>query len=259
MDSGCITYLRVLYIRTLFMSDTFLDNFTKKDSELVYDKNFVQSVFKKVERIASASFYIVDKIEDNTPFKDSPIKSEIYDSTFETLNIGSDMLQCTISTVRRPIVHLTSELAHLSALLTIASTSDRVPMSHAMLIQHEIDALVDVLDNVRSRETDMKQRPVPRTSRRSQGGYVYQSDGAAQAPGVAGIEPMGQNPRVPVPDRKERIKDILREKGQIGIKDISDIITDVSEKSIQRDLNDLILSGAVVRLGERRWSTYKLS
>lgn len=236
------------------MSDIFLDNFTKKDSELVYDKNFVQSVFKKVERIAGASFYVVDKIEDNSTFKDSPIKSEIYDSTFETLNIASEMLQCTISTVRRPIVHITSELARLSALLTIAATSDRVPTSHAMLIQHEIDALVDVLENVRSRDTDMKQRHMPRVVRKMHASY--QGDAAS----VGGVDqaPL-HTARVQAPDRKDRIKDILRDRGQVGIKDISDIITDVSEKSIQRDLNDLILSGTVVRLGERRWSTYKLS
>lgn len=238
------------------MSDIFLENFTKKDSELIYDKNFVQSVFKKVERISGASFYIVDKIEDNSTVKDSPIKSEIYDATFKTLNIASDMLQCTISTVRRPIVHITSELTRLSALLTIAATSDRIPMSHAMLIQHEIDALIEVLDHVRSRDIEAKQRPPARIPKRAYGGY--QNEGATVAL-VGQDASLVQTTRVSLPDRKERIKDILREKGQIGIKDISDIITDVSEKSIQRDLNDLILSGAVVRLGERRWSTYKLS
>jgi hypothetical protein len=238
------------------MSDIFLENLAKKDTELVYDKNFIQSVFKKAERISSATFYTIDRIEDTFKFKDSPLQIQIYDSIFRTLNIASEMLKCTISTVRRPMIGMISELTRLSALLTIAATSDRVSASHAMLIQHEIDALLEALEHVRTRETNTKVR----ATNRSLGRTRYQSGEPFSASAmVMGDQGETQAQRVSTQDRKERIKDILREKGQIGIKEISDIIKDVSEKSIQRDLNDLILSGAVVRFGERRWSTYKLS
>ena len=60
-------------------------------------------------------------------------------------------------------------------------------------------------------------------------------------------------------DRTTRIKTVLEAKPEATIKDLTDIITDVSAKTIQRDLNSLIDSGEVIRQGERRWSKYSLA
>jgi predicted HTH transcriptional regulator len=60
-------------------------------------------------------------------------------------------------------------------------------------------------------------------------------------------------------DRGERIKTVLEAKPQATVKDIAEVITDVSEKTIQRELNSLIEKGQVVREGERRWSRYSVS
>ena len=59
-------------------------------------------------------------------------------------------------------------------------------------------------------------------------------------------------------NRRERIKTILEAKKEASIKDISDIITDVSEKTIQRELTAMIEDNIVKRHGERRWSKYSL-
>lgn len=59
-------------------------------------------------------------------------------------------------------------------------------------------------------------------------------------------------------DRKEAIKTVLRTKGPSYIKDISTVIRDVSEKTIQRELQALVEEGSVARSGERRWTTYTL-
>jgi predicted HTH transcriptional regulator len=59
-------------------------------------------------------------------------------------------------------------------------------------------------------------------------------------------------------DRAERIKTVLEAKPQATIKDVAEVITDVSEKTIQRELNSLIEKGQVIREGERRWSKYSV-
>lgn len=59
-------------------------------------------------------------------------------------------------------------------------------------------------------------------------------------------------------DRKEKITNIIREKGEITIKDIASSIPDCSEKTIQRDLVDLVLAGTIKKKGERRWTVYFL-
>jgi len=58
--------------------------------------------------------------------------------------------------------------------------------------------------------------------------------------------------------RNDVILQVLRTKGEVGIKDISSIIINCSEKTIQRELIALIERGLVIRKGERRWSTYVL-
>jgi hypothetical protein len=57
-------------------------------------------------------------------------------------------------------------------------------------------------------------------------------------------------------ERLEAIVSILKSKGPSYIKDISTLIREVSEKTIQRDLQNLIDSGYVQKTGERRWTTY---
>ena len=60
-------------------------------------------------------------------------------------------------------------------------------------------------------------------------------------------------------DRGARIKTVLEAVPEATIKDIAEVITDVSEKTIQRELNSLIEKGQVVREGERRWSKYSIA
>lgn len=78
-------------------------------------------------------------------------------------------------------------------------------------------------------------------------------------------------PRIPSPmavkpfsgedkkDRRDAIMKTIRSKGQVTIKDISENIRGCSEKTIQRDLQELIQHGVLIREGEKRWAVYKLA
>ncbi len=58
--------------------------------------------------------------------------------------------------------------------------------------------------------------------------------------------------------RQTRIISLLKHQSQLTIKDFSSVIPDCSEKTIQRELIDLVEKGIVKREGERRWSKYSL-
>lgn len=58
--------------------------------------------------------------------------------------------------------------------------------------------------------------------------------------------------------RRAAIVSVLKSKGPSYIKDISTVIRDVSEKTIQRELQTLVEDGEVIRTGERRWTQYSL-
>lgn len=60
-------------------------------------------------------------------------------------------------------------------------------------------------------------------------------------------------------ERHENILKILKQKRDASISDITSLITDCSQKTIQRDLNQLVSKGLVSREGDRRWSVYNLT
>lgn len=60
-------------------------------------------------------------------------------------------------------------------------------------------------------------------------------------------------------DRRAVILGILQKKDSITVKDVSNVIRDCSEKTLQRELLALVTQGVLVKEGERRWSTYRIA
>ncbi len=60
-------------------------------------------------------------------------------------------------------------------------------------------------------------------------------------------------------ERKEAILSRFKRGQQMSIKDISKEINDCSEKTIQRELISLVNKGVLVKQGKKRWSTYALA
>ena len=58
--------------------------------------------------------------------------------------------------------------------------------------------------------------------------------------------------------RKNAIMSLLKEKGEISIKDIAGIMKSASKKTLQRELLFMLGAGIIKKDGERRWSKYRL-
>lgn len=59
--------------------------------------------------------------------------------------------------------------------------------------------------------------------------------------------------------RREDILNIIRQKNNVSVKDISSIIKDTSEKTIQRELVSMVEENVLLKEGERRWSRYMIN
>jgi len=59
-------------------------------------------------------------------------------------------------------------------------------------------------------------------------------------------------------ERQIKILEIVRQKGEASIKDITEVIKGCSEKTIQRELLSLVDKGILLKNGERRWSRYSI-
>ncbi len=60
-------------------------------------------------------------------------------------------------------------------------------------------------------------------------------------------------------DRRATILGIVQKKDRITVKDVTNVIKDCSDKTIQRELLALVKQGVLKKEGERRWSTYSLA
>lgn len=59
--------------------------------------------------------------------------------------------------------------------------------------------------------------------------------------------------------RRNDVLTIVRNKGKVSIKDISDILKDIGNKTIQRELFNLVQEGVLIKEGEKRWSMYRIA
>jgi DNA-binding transcriptional ArsR family regulator len=225
------------------------------------DTEYFNNVFKKTEKIVSVIFYILSHTNNS---KDNEIQISLikdkalltHAESLSTLRLQSHEISEGLLSFQYAMVGLEStlhiseasgvisrDIAHL--LFEQLSSVQRYVNNHYLSDQgYDFGALAQV-ESSKSRPTSLPKRSTPMTPRR---GKVNIPSGDISSDAYMVYSQLG--------DRTARIKTVLEAKPQATIKDIAEIITDVSEKTIQRELNSLIEKGQVIREGERRWSKY---
>ena len=217
--------------------------------------DYYNIVFKKTERVASAVFYILSHAELNERTKVhydnlSTKAMALHEAVIASLNLYEYEVRDKIYPVKQALVVLGSAMH-------IATAARLITPDMEAVVAEEIDVVLRYIRNhytnpaatpVRIATSDSKSKPVVGTKRRIRPN-IPSNDFSSDA--VLVYSDLG--------DRTTRIKTVLDAKPEATIKDLSEIITDVSTKTIQRDLNSLIESGEVIRQGERRWSKYSIA
>jgi hypothetical protein len=67
-----------------------------------------------------------------------------------------------------------------------------------------------------------------------------------------------KNKEIKIETRRQKIIDEIKVKKEVTIKDLTDKFTDISEKTIQRELIKMVEDQILLKQGERRWSKYSL-
>jgi len=222
---------------------------TQSTKRLIQDETYSKYIFKKTERIVSVVFYILHSVQSNSKtlshIEDVQHTARaVHDAILQSLETRSYAAEDVIRGVAHALVSLESKL-------NVAQVSGVVSPEVTSVIHNEIDSVLRGLNKYLSDESEPltfdtdTPKSTQNVSPRTQSRRIERSASV-------------HSPRQEHPDRRERIKTILEAKGEATIKDISEIVSDVSEKTIQRELNAMIEDNIVKRHGERRWSRYSL-
>ena len=245
------------------------DNNNKYVVDFVFERDVFSNVFhkdikrvyfyKKGERLAKAIHWVLPAFEDNAPLSNR-LKS-----------ISVALVDSSLLTPREARDTLVRELLMLRSLLSLAENSGIISSMNAGLIIRECENFI--------REVGLYDDPklmlppvesiadVARETAGSSLSKPQRSEGLRGSPRDARSTNKDAYKRQ-VSSKKvykghkinrEVILDILRSKGRVFIKDISTIIRDVSEKTIQRELASMLGEGIISREGERRWTSYSLA
>ncbi len=231
---------------------------TNSDAILSNNEDFYNNVFKKTERVISAMLYILSYIEDNK--RQGQVVTRVEDSLFKVHDSTLMSLTKKETEAKETLLVLQQHLVSLMSNLHLVLAARLIPQEVMSGIEEELDAVMRYIRNhyLGTPERTLMSRP--------------QTSDTTTPRRIGESKPRRQRPNIPLNDlssdavlvysdlndRSVRIKTVLEATPNATIKDLSDVITDVSSKTIQRELNSLIEKGEVARQGERRWSTYNI-
>lgn len=260
----------------------------KKDNENQSDRNhsikweslgffsaeeYLLYIFKKTEKITAGIYLVSGLLKD-----DEPMKWELRDRGMELMSssfTASSNLPGDKSAVIQSL--FTAALETIS-LLNVARISNLITnMNHSLLVR-EIDNIVSML---RDRLAESAENAgyvlsenffkTPELYSTGFGGVGKASDlqrqnvhkghghnSVVQNQGKISLSQGHPTVQMKKSKRQESILNVLKSQSNLTIKDFSNIIKDCSEKTIQRELIELVDRGIVRKDGERRWSRYSL-
>ena len=239
-------------------------------------EEYLLYIFKKTEKITAAIYLVSGLLKD-----DEPMKWELRDHGMELMS-SSFMASSNVPGDKSSVIQsLFSSALETISLLNVARISNLITEMNHMLLVKEIDHIVGMLrDRLAEsaenagyvlsenffRTPDMfttgfrtgtegrTSMPRPNTFGRDTI-YSTQDSKIASKPGTLEGH---TNVQMKKTQRQESIINVLRGQSNLTIKDFSKVIKDCSEKTIQRELIELVERGIIKKEGERRWSRYSL-
>jgi hypothetical protein len=251
-------------------SESFNDPINWKSLGFFSAEDYLIYIFKKTEKIAAALYLVSGLLKDK-----EPLKWELRDHGMDLIS-SSFMVASSVPGDKNSVIQslFTAALETMS-LLNVARVSHLISEMNYKILMREIDGVVGLLRDRLAQNAEeagyvLSESFFKTPDLYSSGFRSFEHDTAqsgAQYKGQSGsgknsskgastlTEQGGRDKRT---DRQEIILGLLKNSPGLTIKDFSKVITDCSEKTIQRELLDLVQKGVIKKEGERRWSTYSL-
>ncbi len=231
-------------------------SFFEKDSAFVF-------VYKKTEKLASAMYIVTNLFSDSEPMKWT-LRKKVSDLVSFTLTY-KDIRESNHADF---VYNIKSKVLELISLLEVSFRGGLVSHMNFNILKQEFSNLLEVFNTPNTIQKENANESIPDAffdvpgSAHTSHGYV--STGNIQRTSHTYIKDNSTSESTQGHDQFKRtnrqtiILNLLKKKKELTIKDISVVIKDCSEKTIQRELIAFITAGVLKRTGERRWSRYSL-
>ena len=259
---------------------------TKDNKPVIKDNMSLGYFLKKTEKLTAALYRITDAMDNKDPLKwrlrglSIELLTSMMSLIGNTLPIGPNVFE-TIHThlykliTLLEVTYMGSYVSHMN----ITILRDEYSSLEDLLIKHKEEHIPqlslevsedvaidekfgnhitsDNFDNASIPPAYDKRKDLPGSVKKS---YKGHSEPLSRTKKTITISKGHRSPHKDgTLERKNVITDFIRRNGEVSIKDIFSIPVlsqNVSEKTIQRDLVQLVVAGAIRKKGERRWSKY---
>lgn len=219
-------------------------------------EDYLLYIFKKTEKITAALYLVSGLLKD-----DEPMKWELRDRGVDLLN-SSFTASSSLPVDRNFVIQslFTAALETIS-LLNVARISNLVSeMNHTILVR-EIDQVLAILRDRLTASAESAGLVLSEKFFKTPDLYTSEFKSVERGRSVENTNVRQGNSglKEKKDQRQKSILNILKGHSDLTIKDFSKVMKDCSEKTIQRELIELVNKGLVRRDGERRWSKYSLT
>ena len=241
--------------------------------------NDLEFIFKKTEKISTAVYLITNFFS-----PEEPLKWDIRQIATRMLKFALSFSQGSLYNKEKRTLDLNGAILELSSLFDLAYRSGFVSSMNYQILNGEIIKLGGLLSDYNSdkissnkplfnEETFAVSRTQLSRPDSSEQSVVGRANGAtfSQSPKktytTANFIKDSYKGQVQKPNvlyahanskRRETIIAEVKRLGEVSVKDIANVISDCSEKTLQRELLAMVDDGTLAKTGERRWSRYSI-
>ncbi len=242
---------KVAHSEDFVLEKSIFNNVFEKDIRRVF-------IYKKTERLAKALHLVTPAFAGSVSLR----------NRIDQIAIG--LIDAAVQSPLVARATLSRDLLALSSILSIARTGGLLSPMNTEIIAHEAHILLQEIASYEEPrlliDETVTLSEIAKSTARNESVAVRKSSSVVPRRPTAPSSSIDKGHLKDIrdvsdsniKDRREAILSVMKNKASASIKDISTLIRDVSEKTIQRELTALIGAGIVVKQGERRWSTYSL-
>ena len=248
-------------------------------------------IFKKTERLTSAIYLLTSFLSDN-----EPIRWKVRNVATSLLSFSISLSNQGHRNRFDAMNNFTSASFEIISLMNVADISGILSSMNCKIIKFEIEKIIELVelkerslnakfllsknffdieedrsdshDKQSYISTDLNEKDIKRTISPDKGKETISELNTHK--GLLLIKDRNKEERnslsfnkgQTVKDKNRRyevIINLLKNTKEISVKDVSSIVSDCSEKTIQRELLSLVDKGVLKKEGERRWSKYSLA